>query len=136
MDAEKDQIKSNMGTLCTLMWFGIIIFYAINKIDILVNKKGNTILAATKEFNFSQEDEFDYSHGFNVAAAFTAYDNTTTWSLDPSYGELVIASYEWGYREDGAPFVENLPLGMHNCSRKELHLDGAGEGTRFYPVSD
>ena len=35
-------------------------------------------------------------NGFNVAAAFTAYDNESENILDPSYGELVFNHYWWG----------------------------------------
>ena len=68
--------------------------------------------------------------------AFTAFDTSETWSLDPSYGELVFNKYSWGYKEDGQPFVGRSILPTHNCTREELNLDGDGELAKFYPAHE
>ena len=56
MDAGVDKNKTHMGTFCTLLWFVIIMSYAANKIDILINKKDTSILAATRDLYFSSQD--------------------------------------------------------------------------------
>lgn len=91
-----------------------------------MNKKDINILATSKELHFNERDIFDYQKGLNVAVAFTAFDNSETWSLDPSYGELVVNKYRWGYKVDGQPFTEISVLPTHNCTREELNLDGDG----------
>ena len=123
MDAGVANIKTLMGTLCSLIWVGIIIVYAMQKIDILVWKKSVTILQSIKDLHFKDRDEFTYEQGLNVAVAFTAFDNEVTWSLDPSYGELVFNSYEWGYYDNGQPYSIRTPLETHNCTRRQLNLE-------------
>ena len=130
------QLKSVMGTICTAIWVCIILFFAINKFDILIGRKATNILSATREMHFSSKDEFDSKQGLSIAVGFTAYDNEQTWSLDPSYGELVINTYEWGLRDDGSPYTDRQRLETHNCTREELTLE-EGEGrssSGFYPI--
>ena len=64
-----------------------------------------SILSTIEDLYFSDEDEFTYDQGLNIAVGFTAFDNITTWSLDPAYGKLVINSFEWGYDAEGTPFT-------------------------------
>ena len=104
MDAGVGNIKTYMGTFCTVVWVIIILSYAAQKLDTLIGKKSITILSSVKEGHFAEDELFDYDQGLSIAVGFTAFDNQTTWSLDPSYGELVISSYEWGYRTSGTPF--------------------------------
>ena len=136
MDAGVDKNKTHMGTFCTLLWFVIIMSYAANKIDILINKKDTSILAATRDLYFSSQDQFDSSQGLNIAVAFTAFDSETAWSLDPSYGELSINQYEWGIREDGTTFTDRSPLQTHNCTLKELNLENDESDASFYPINE
>ena len=104
MDSDVAQLKTVMGTLCTSIWVGIILFFAYNKLGILMGRKATNILSAAREMHFSTRDEFNSKQGLAIAVAFTAFDNELTYSLDSSYGELVFNSYEWGLLEDGTPF--------------------------------
>ena len=122
-----------MGTFCTLIWVAIIVMFAWQKTDILINKKSVSILSTTKDLYYSDQDEFKFKDGLNIAVAFTAFDNVTEWSLNPRMGELVITSYEWGI-EDGKPWTDRKPVSYHNCTREELSLDGDGSDARFYPT--
>ena len=65
---------------------------------------------------FSKED------GLNIAVAFTGFDSETEWTLDPSYGSLVINSYEWGKTDDGSYFTDRKKLEEHVCTESELGL--------------
>ena len=65
-------------------------------------------------------EKFDSSKGFFVAAALTAYDNETEVIEDPTYGELVIEQFGWGYEESFRS--ESRDLDYHYCSDEELGL--------------
>ena len=132
MDDGVGAVKSFMGCFITFVWVCIIIVYAIQKIDVLVYKKGVNVLATVKDLHFEDTQEFDYyKNSFNLAVAFTAYDNNQEWSLDPRYGELVINAFEWGYDENGDPFTTRNPLKTHNCTREELHLEDSADSHFF-----
>ena len=112
-----------MGTFCTLTWILIMVIFALQKTDTLMGKKSVRILSSIKDLYFTDEDQFDYTMGLNIAVAFTPYDSSTEWNLDSQFGELVINSFSWGYREDGTPFTERKPVKTHNCTREELNLE-------------
>ena len=59
---------------------------------------------------------------FNLAAAFTAYDNETEPILDPSYGELVFKHCYWGkLNEDGEYEAARERIkSQHTCTSDEL----------------
>ena len=91
-------------------------------------------MTTVEENALTPDDRFTYKNGFNVAAAFTAYNGNTEWSLDPSYGELVIKHYAWGEREDGSYFAYRDPRPTHVCSREELGLEEDKTNAKFFPM--
>ena len=51
----------------------------------------------TLEINaFADSYKFTIENGFNLAVAFTAYDNEPEPIIDKSYGEVVFMHHEWG----------------------------------------
>ena len=96
LDAGKQSLNSIGGTLMSLLLVATLIFYAQLKFDVLINKKDVDVLSSIYENVFTADDEFGYQNGFNVAAAFTAYDSGTEYILDETYGELVFKHYYWG----------------------------------------
>ena len=60
-----------------------------------------------------------------MAAAFIAYDNSTEYAIDETYGELVFMYYFWGEQENGE-YEEGRKVinSTHNCTREELALEG------------
>ena len=75
MEPGVGQVRSNLGLLCSMLWLTLIQLYALQKLDILVNKKGVSVLTSKKSLFFSDQERFDFKQGLNVAVAFTAYDN-------------------------------------------------------------
>ena len=102
LDGGQPDIRSFMGAFCSILLFAIVLVYAYQKTEILINKKNVDIFTTTNENALTSDDKFAYANGFNVAAAFVLYDDNTEWSLDPSYGELVFKHYGWGQYEDGS----------------------------------
>ena len=62
----------------------------------LQNKKDIDILATVTQSHFDPDYVFEYQKGFNIAAAFTAYDSNPEPIYDDTYGELVFNHYYWG----------------------------------------
>ena len=59
------------------------------------------ILSTVIEDHYNLNDEFNSNNGFNIAVAFTAWDNSTDNILDPTYGTLEFKAFEWGFNEEG-----------------------------------
>eukprot|EP00354_Favella_ehrenbergii_P012467 CAMPEP_0170453360 /NCGR_PEP_ID=MMETSP0123-20130129/1963_1 /TAXON_ID=182087 /ORGANISM="Favella ehrenbergii, Strain Fehren 1" /LENGTH=142 /DNA_ID=CAMNT_0010715697 /DNA_START=180 /DNA_END=608 /DNA_ORIENTATION=- len=104
--------------------------------DVLLEKKDIDIVSTINELHYGDDFVFSYDNGFNIALAFTAYDSEREQILDPSYGELVFNSYEWGPNPDGSYFTRRERLEAHICTREELGIDENREGARFMPLHE
>ena len=93
---DSSQITSYMGSCISLALVFILALYAYQKADVLVGRKDVDVLSTVNDLAFTPDDIFDYSKGFNLAVAFTAYDSNPEPILDPTIGELVFNHYEWG----------------------------------------
>ena len=89
-----------MGSILSMLIGLITIMYSIQKMEVLMSKKDVDILSTIKESCFDESKIFDHEDRFNVAVAFTAYDNEREWILDPSYGSLIFYDYSWGPSSD------------------------------------
>ena len=90
-------VNSICGSVCTCILVAFVAWYTYLKIEVLIHRKDVDVLSAINEYHYEEDHKFDYvSNGFNIAAAFTAYDTDTDWILDPRYGELTFKSYHWG----------------------------------------
>ena len=65
------------------------------------NKKDVDILSTTTHAHYDPDYIFTNKKGFNIAAAFTAYDSNPEPILDETYGQLVFNHYYWGMQPDG-----------------------------------
>ena len=95
------EIDSWVGTVCTLLLFLFIFAYALQKLEVLVNKRDTDLLSVIVKNNLSYSDVFDSSMGLNIAAAFTAYDGEQDPIDDPTVGEVVFNHFAWGENDDG-----------------------------------
>ena len=123
IDGDTRVAQSFLGSLCSLMIFTLTVLYAYQKMDVLIAKKDVDVLSATKQLVFNENDKFTYDNGFNVAVAFTSFNNNEEWELDPAYGTLVFNSFEWGINLDGSLFSELKRLPSHGCSNREFGFD-------------
>ena len=123
IDGDTRVAQSFLGSLCSLMILILTVLYAYQKMDVLIAKKDVDVLSATKPLVFTEEDKFNYDNGFNVAVAFTSYNNDEEWELDQAYGTLVFNSFEWGINPDGSLFSERKRLPSHPCSNREFGFD-------------
>ena len=90
IDGRYSALSTWMGALCTLLIFIIIGLNTYLKVVTLLSRKDVNIVQVLHANYHSEEFEFGYEDGFNVAFALTKYDNEVERILDPSYGELKI----------------------------------------------
>ena len=129
-----DKVNSYMGSICSLFLFMLICLYGYQKMDVLVAKKDVDMLSATLDYFYEEDFVFHYQNGFNVALAFTAYDDETEVILDDTYGEIVFNVVTWGDKEDGEVFYKRERLDHHRCTPEEL---GTQKGNaKFLPMVD
>ena len=83
------------------MLFIIIGAYTLQKFDVLVNRLDAELITQTNFNALTESDEFDSSKGFNIAAAYSAYDGETDPIDDLTVGEVVFNHYKWGRSPDG-----------------------------------
>ena len=101
LESDSDELKTVMGSLCSILLLCITLFYAYLKFDVLMYKKDIKILQTVHDLFFTDDDKFSYAEGMNIAVALTAYDSVTEPILDPTIGELFLNHYTWGYDADG-----------------------------------
>ncbi len=96
LDKDAFLLKSWAGAICSMMLFTLISMYSLQKLQVLVNKNDVNLLTMPTFNALTDKDEFDSSKGFNIAAAFIAYDDNKEPIDDPTVGELVFNHYKWG----------------------------------------
>lgn len=134
-DNNKTIVKTTCGACCSIFLLAAIIVFAVEKFLTMIQYKGVSVLTTESRLHFADSDAFDYAHGLNIAVGFTGYDGTTGWQLDPSYGELVVNSIEWGQNEDGSYYRNEYPLETRNCTDLELGLK-VQHKSKFYPTHE
>ena len=101
LDAGKDDLRSIIGSLCSLILISVLCMFAVLKFEVLINKKDVDIMSTINDNYFTPNDKITSANGLNIAVAFTKYDSDTEDILDPTYGEIVFMRYFWGTQEDG-----------------------------------
>ena len=77
--------------------------YAFQKTNIMIGKTDDYVMTSTQDSFFDLDYKFGFEQGFNVAVAFTAFDDEKENILRPDIGRLVYRQYTWGYDADN-PF--------------------------------
>ena len=119
---------SYMGALCSLIFIMISLVFLYSKIMVLVNVSRITVISNYQVGALTYEDKYTGEDGFFVAAALTKYDSETEPIDDPTYGDLTMEYYGWGYEDEIGS--KSTPLGTHACSDEELGLSNEVE----YPI--
>ena len=132
IDGGEDQVKSGMGTFCSVLLLLVTTVYAYQKLVVFIGKTDIKIMLQTDDMHFDEMDRFTAKMGFNIAVAFTAYDSEQDWILDERYGELVVKSFSWGTGEDGKPYTTNKKLKTHICTEEDLALNGVTDNSLFF----
>lgn len=137
LDAGSDDVRSILGALCSLILFIIVLGFAYLKADVLINKKDVDILSTSNDSFFTPDDVIKFSKGFNIAAAFSAFDSETEDILDPTYGEIAFMHYAWGVQEDGTYASGRKKIeSQRKCSREELGLGDDPAQSKFMTTNE
>ena len=75
IDGGEDQVKSGMGTFCSVLLLLVTTVYAYQKLVVFIGKTDIKIMLQTDDMHFDEMDRFTAKMGFNIAVAFTAYDS-------------------------------------------------------------
>ena len=116
----------------------LVVSFTMLKAEVLLNRKDVDVLSTINDRFFTPDDVINYEqNGFNIAAAFTAYDSSEEDILDPSYGELVFKHYYWGLQEDGIYRSGRQKINStHTCSGKELGIENERNDSNFFTIRE
>ena len=136
LDEGSDTLNSYMGSLWSLILFLLVVMYSYLKADVLINKKDVDVLSTINDRFFTPDDAINLvDDGFNIAAAFSAFNSDPEPTLDPSYGELLFLHYFWGVQENGEYAAGRRILeSTHNCTKDELGLGQDSSDSKFFPT--
>ena len=123
IDADKDKYSTCMGSLLSLIVLVTTLTFFGFKYKIYHARQGDAVSMIIKQDFLSEEHVINAESNFQLAAALVDYDGNTEPIDDPSYGELVIALYGWGYEGHGGTLTTDLKT--HSCSDEELGLAGS-----------
>ena len=98
----------------------------------LQNKKDVDILSTVTHAHFTPDFIFNAERGFNIAAAFTAYDSNPEPIMDERYGTIVFNHYYWGKQPDGTYGAGRKSFPSRPCNDEELGFEG--NNSKFYPL--
>ena len=73
-------------------------------------------MTSTQDSFFDLDYKFDYNSGFNIAVAFTAFDEKTENILTPDIGRIVYKQYTWGYDAEDPFLATQDYLPTHTCT--------------------
>jgi len=105
------------------------------KTQVLIEKDDVDVLQTLEIDAFTDSYNFTFTNGFNIAVAFTAYDDNQEPILDKSYGEVVFNHFEWGHNaSDETTFVRRKRIATHPCSQEELGLIEDRSESTFFPI--
>ena len=79
---------TNLGAIFSLCLIIVLLSYTYQKAVIFLEKKKFDILQTTIEGYYPEEYTFTWDSGFNIAVAFTGYDNERENILDPSIADV------------------------------------------------
>ena len=99
-------------------------------------KRDDDILQTVQYLALTDQDEFTFDQGLNIAVAFTGYDSDTEQFDDPTIGQVVFNHYKWGENPDGSYSSGRYPIKSHTCTPAELGLEGDPALSKFLPINE
>ena len=74
LDKENSILKTNVGSVLTILAYLTILMYAYLKADVWLNKKDIDIMSSTMTDNLTSDYIISRDEGLNLAIAFTEFD--------------------------------------------------------------
>ena len=138
LDDGDQYVNSYLGAFCSIFLLITVFLYSVKRTQVLFERNDVDVLQTVETNAFTDDYRFSSENGFNIAVAFSAYDDETEMILDKSYGEIMFKHYEWGLTSEGNSFSKRSKIETHPCSREELGLTTNSEDDRsqsnFFPI--
>ena len=61
LDGENDQVRTFMGSLCSIVLLTVVLAYAYQKVDVYINKRDVDIMTSVQRAFFDEDYVFDHS---------------------------------------------------------------------------
>ena len=90
-----ESLPSAAGLFFTVLLYLIVGGYTLQKIEVMISKRGLETMSVVKTNFYDDSYVFDQEQGLDIAVAFTDFDNERDNILDPSIGKFVFVVEEW-----------------------------------------
>ena len=128
-------MTTSVGSIFSIILFIIVGMYALQKTNIMIMKTDDYVMTSTQDSFFDLDYKFGFEQGFNIAVAFTAFDDEKENILRPEIGRIVYRQYKWGFEANDRYKLTQDYLPTHTCTKQELGIDQQSENS-FYPLKD
>ena len=125
-----DALPSVSGLTFSIMFTSILIVYAYQKFEVLMNKKDAKIFSTDLIDSIAEKEVFDTTMGLKIAVAFVEWGDLSVNRepiLDKSYGRIAFYREAYGYHANETFFYEYVELPSHYCTAEELNLEKSTE---------
>ena len=68
-------MTTSVGSIFSIILFIIVGMYTFQKANIMIRREDDYVMTSTQDSFFDLDYKFDFEKGFNIAVAFTAFDN-------------------------------------------------------------
>ena len=127
-------VKSPFGAFCSIILLLIMVGYTAQKTVILVNKSDTSVNVYNEPFYYSNEDEFGYENGLNMAFSIGSISPLPS-AFDSRIGNITANLFTTKISGENFEFNQTNAL-LHQCSREELGLVEDSSHSSFYPIVD
>ena len=97
IDKRQSTMTTSVGSIFSIILFIIVVMYTFQKANIMIKREDDYVMTSNQDSFFDLDYKFDFEKGFNIAVAFTAFDNNKENILSPDIGRIVYRQYTWGY---------------------------------------
>ena len=110
--------QSVLGTLCTLLAFGLMIFYGTLQFIKLYRFDETAIMHSSSPRAFAGDEII--TGNLQFAFSLTTYDEITEVEEDPRYATLRGEYRKWGWEDVVEEYLE--PIDIHPCTDEDLGI--------------
>ena len=135
IENDEQAVKSRSGCCLTIILTVIVALYGYQKTEVLFARSDMSIQEHTESNALAETDKFGYeTGGFNIALAYSGYNNNYEYELPPEVGRIAFRAEEWGIHPNGTGWYETKYLDSHVCTREELGLEEDQTNAKFMPI--
>ena len=110
--------QSVLGTLCSLLAFGLMLFYGTLQFIKLYRFDETAIMHSSRDRAFSGDEII--TENLQFAFSLTSYDEIEELEEDPRYATLKAEYRKWGWSDAVEEYLQ--PLDYHPCTNEDLGI--------------